>query len=77
MNHGTRHAYVNLGCRCADCKAAQNTYMRDLRKRLRQREPEIHGDNGYRNYKCRCETCRAAYAKSQRQYRKNRKTRET
>ena len=77
MNHGTRHAYVNLRCRCDQCKAAQADYMRDLRKALRQREPEIHGTTGYSNYGCRCETCRKANAKSQRQYRKNRKARET
>lgn len=34
--HGTQNGYINLGCKCDDCKAAHAAYRRELRRRRRE-----------------------------------------
>lgn len=34
--HGTTNGYVNLICKCPECKAAHAAYRRDLRRRRRE-----------------------------------------
>lgn len=36
--HGTMNGYVNLRCRCGECRAANATYYREGRGRLRRDE---------------------------------------
>ena len=31
VHHGSRSTYINLGCRCAPCKAANTAYIRQHR----------------------------------------------
>jgi hypothetical protein len=77
--HGTASSYNNLGCRCADCRAAASaaraTWVRSLQNRQFADVP--HGTpSGYRNWGCRCEQCtlvRAAEAR-ERQRKKRAKT---
>ena len=40
MNHGTVYGYVNLGCRCDDCRQANTDYRR-RRRNNEQPEPPI------------------------------------
>lgn len=65
--HGTVNGYVNLGCRCDECYAANAAYqVPRARQRRRLGLPEgdpRHGtDNGYTNYGDRCPECVAARA---------------
>lgn len=64
---GTWSAYVR-GCRCAQCRQAATTYVRE---RARSREPRHGTLTQYTNGGCRCEPCRAAGAA----YRRDRKRR--
>lgn len=59
--HGTRTMY-GYGCRCDECREAQNSYMRRLsRDPSMRKSPLRHGtSNAYSNYGCRCTACRAA-----------------
>lgn len=34
--HGTQNGYINLLCKCPDCKGAHAAYRRDLRRRKRE-----------------------------------------
>jgi hypothetical protein len=36
--HGKRSTYINKGCRCPDCKAANTQHMRDYRANLKRKE---------------------------------------
>lgn len=61
--HGTRNGYVNLGCRCTDCRRANAVGVAKRRtERRRSNIPVPHGtENGYMNYRCRCDACRVAH----------------
>ncbi len=58
--HGTGNGYINLGCRCDECREAYADWMREARARRASRPipDHVHGtENGYCNYSCRCEQC--------------------
>lgn len=58
--HGaTGYSY---GCRCGECKAARETYVREWRE-SKAADDIPHGTkNGFANYGCRCDPCAAANA---------------
>lgn len=62
--HGTRNGYVNLRCRCEDCRSANTETLTRWRAAARARAPKMvlsHGSRStYTNWSCRCEDCRAA-----------------
>lgn len=66
--HGTLNGYSNLGCRCAECRAAKADETRRRRAERRQRlrdDPSIvrHGlAVTYSNWCCRCRPCTDAWA---------------
>lgn len=44
MNHGTRHGYANLKCRCGECTKANREYQKEyLRKRVATGKVNNHG----------------------------------
>lgn len=48
--HGTIHAYINFGCRCATCVRAWSVYGRQRRdsiKVLQERILELEGESGH------------------------------
>lgn len=63
VEHGTRSAYNNTGCRCLACREANSAYHRRYRERLnerRRRHPRLvpHGTaSAYFNHGCRCDRC--------------------
>lgn len=68
--HGTITRYVR-GCRCDECRGANNAYKRKHGQTTRARarsghlapDAPQHGTvGGYTNHACRCEPCRTAYA---------------
>lgn len=64
-NHGTESRYVNLGCRCDECRAG----AAEARRRRRHEGAVLtHNANGYRNG-CRCEVCTSAHNERLRSYR--------
>lgn len=77
--HGTYNGYVNLACRCRDCRDA-NTAMLSQQKARRavrlRADPSLapHGRyTTYHNWSCRCAPCTAAatdYDRGSRQRRK-------
>lgn len=73
--HGTRAGYVNWGCGCFECKAANAAYARDFRARRAAaiaEDPTLaeHGtDSTYCNWGCRCQPCTRAHTEAQRQRR--------
>lgn len=74
--HGSDSGYVNHGCRCDLCTAANAVTVAKGRDRRAQVEvpDHVHGTpNGYSNYKCRCDLCRAAYNLSVRERRARQK----
>lgn len=65
--HGTYRRYNN-GCRCRQCREANNNRHRDLRAELAERakDPDDprHGQASfYRNHGCRCAKCKEAHSK--------------
>jgi hypothetical protein len=59
--HGTPNAYVNYGCRCAECRAANAARQADARRRRAATGSMRHGKvSTYDNYLCRCAKCYAA-----------------
>lgn len=64
--HGSLNGYINLGCRCPPCTAA-NTVDHALRQ-AKPRPPLPPGDprhgtsSGYRWWKCKCGMCLAKNA---------------
>lgn len=67
--HGNLQTYVKRGCRCEDCREANNVYGRRKRAERRQSIADggmptrLHGTvTGYSNYCCRCDGCRGASA---------------
>jgi hypothetical protein len=64
--HGSTNGYVNLHCRCTDCrKAWAQEYLeaRDRRAARLKLDPTlaVHGRaSTYTNWKCRCEPCTKA-----------------
>ncbi len=64
---GTPAAY-SRGCRCAECKRANN----ERHAALRVAPVPSHGLSGYRNYGCRCPRCKKAGSVSNREYRAKR-----
>ena len=78
-NHGTKSTYV-MGCRCAECRAAnteRNNVNRWLRSaRVHELPPEKHGlYSTYTNWMCRCEACATTGAEMQRVHRAKRAAR--
>lgn len=76
--HGTVNGYINLRCRCDECREAWRVYepARLSRERWRRRQgmqPMKYGrTHGIRaTYKdgCRCDECRAAEASYRKAYR--------
>ena len=65
--HGL-NGYTNLGCRCAECRAANaesNRLGRERRAAQLAADPKSHPHgiySTYTNYGCRCAECRAANA---------------
>lgn len=65
QRHGTYNGYVNLSCRCDQCRAAATAMARKLKaQRVAGPKPDrIHGTaGGYGNWGCRCTACRDAWA---------------
>jgi hypothetical protein len=66
VKHGVYSTYVNKGCRCSQCRAANAAYHRDHRRGayLRMVRGEVSPEHGhyatYINFMCRCDECRAA-----------------
>lgn len=59
--HGTVNGYVNLKCRCPDCRKAWAERARALRREHELREPPVHGrSSSYLNWRCKCEDCTRA-----------------
>lgn len=66
--HGTYERYRKGGCRCAECKKANNLYLSAATRRRTSRrggskpDPLLpHGrENTYNKWGCRCEKCTAA-----------------
>lgn len=75
MTHGSRSTYINHGCRCAPCRAANCAYIVAARARRSQSIPaDRHGRvTTYWNYSCRCSLCRDANAARARDLRANKK----
>lgn len=73
MRHGAPSTYRH-GCRCADCRAYNANYQRELvaYRKAHKIEPSIHGVSGYSNYGCRCEICRIEWARRTREARARR-----
>lgn len=71
--HGKRSAYRE-GCRCDDCRKANNAYHVARRAARSGAVPaSAHGKaSTYTNYLCRCGPCRQAWAAYQLRYRRNR-----
>lgn len=40
--HGTTHAYINYGCRCAPCKDAWKVYAKQRWTSIRQLQEQVH-----------------------------------
>jgi len=77
--HGTLNGYINHGCRCDRCKAANTEYQAGVReaKRNAPTPRHVHGtDSGYRDYGCRLKCCREAHAAANKKHRDSRKQRE-
>lgn len=69
-----RSTYINKGCRCRFCIAANSLYATTLReqraaKGLAADDPRHGKPDTYRNWGCRCEACTDAQRVRQRQYR--------
>lgn len=65
--HGTYNGYVNLWCRCDDCRRAARDMGRKFKaQRASQPKPDrIHGTaGGYGNWGCRCVACTDAWAEA-------------
>jgi hypothetical protein len=60
--HGTVARYNGWGCRCNDCRAANNARLRASRAdRMTRTEQAPHGtSSGYFNWGCRCQPCSKA-----------------
>ena len=83
--HGTAAGYASYGCRCDDCRKANNErckryrdanrervreYAAQYRAKLSKSENIPHGSTyAYSNYGCRCDECRAAQRDYSRRYR--------
>lgn len=68
--HGL-NGYVNFGCRCVECRAAnaaRTAYGRRARGNLLVDDPRHGTTNAYNNFSCRCDACRSAWATYQREY---------
>jgi hypothetical protein len=63
--HGTYNGYVNRGCRCTDCRAANTAFHIAAREQRRGSlspgDPRHGRDDTYTNYACRCDWCRDAH----------------
>lgn len=70
--HGTANGYLNLYCRCDECRAANTRKVRrDRADRTRRLEANYasltHGnDSTYQNWGCRCRPCTDAHNAAQR-----------
>lgn len=59
---GTFSSYIG-GCRCTLCRKANTLHSQQMKERLRNREPRVHGTAyAYNTYRCRCEECCAAWS---------------
>jgi hypothetical protein len=76
--HGTVNGYVNLHCRCDECREAWRTYpaMKASQVRYRRRMGMLprklgrtHGIRATYNRGCRCDECRRAESEYKRTYR--------
>lgn len=56
--HGTRGRYINWGCRCGVCRAAEVSYKRE--QRTKPPSPKSHGTPYNYSRGCRCDTCTQA-----------------
>jgi hypothetical protein len=61
--HGTANGYGNLGCRCAECRAAHAAHHRAYIKRQREAGRVIgsHGSSVAYDTGCRCFECKTAH----------------
>ena len=69
--HGTVNGYVNLGCRCDECRAARAAYQQaqSVNRALRglpASDPRHGKPTTYANWGCRCQACKQACAEYQR-----------
>lgn len=64
--HGTAYSYINLRCRCSECRAWNTSAQRRHRASRAARGESAaipHGTvGGYGNWRCRCEDCAAAHS---------------
>lgn len=70
QRHGTMNGYVNLGCRCSDCRAANVARLLRVRleraERLAADDPRHGLASTYYNHSCRCDPCRSAATEASR-----------
>jgi hypothetical protein len=61
--HGTMNGYINHGCRCDLCRAANTEYcrVRRIERDLAPNDPRHGRWTTYFNYACRCVRCKAAH----------------
>jgi hypothetical protein len=75
--HGTVNGYNYHGCRCAECRATMNEFLRNWRAENRRRPVPgwvRHGSaSTARNYGCKCDSCRDAVSDENRASRQRRK----
>jgi hypothetical protein len=68
--HGTENGYVNLHCRCEQCKAAHAAHKANVLNPRRFAKGIPDGDsrhgtvNAYGNFGCRCRACTDAWSKA-------------
>lgn len=73
LTHGTNNAYVNLRCRCTQCREAMRLYhvaWRARRKAQLDADPYSRHHGEILSYRsgCRCSLCKAAKAAENREY---------
>jgi len=69
--HGKYSTY-NKGCRCSECKTANNLHHSAARERRKNRNPRRHGAMAYSNWGCRCQICCDAWSEKMRRDRERR-----
>lgn len=62
MNHGTVYGYVNLGCRCDDCRQANSDYRRKRRNNEMPPAPVVLRPFEPRPFWFQFASCRPEYA---------------
>jgi hypothetical protein len=69
--HGSLGMYGNHGCRCAECRAANAAYQRELMARYKREGGRGEHGTSYRyDTGCRCDACRRAHNEKSRKTKK-------